>query len=283
MKEVVVMALIQMNFLSQSLMRNVPVNVILPVDKLSFPGMEKREEKPFKTLYLLHGIFDNYTSWISGTMIQRWAEEKNLAVVMPSGENMFYVDQEAAHNFYGEFIGKELVDITRKTFPLSKKREDTYIAGLSMGGYGALRNGLKYSDTFGCIAALSSALIIDGISERTDDIPSYIESRSYAESVFGDLEKVVESDKNPKWLVKKLKERNKNIPKIYLTCGKQDFLLDTNRELRNFLNEQGIEVTYVEEDGAHEWDFWNQSIRRVLDWLPLEDSQESIHGGNVGI
>ena len=259
MKEVVVMALIQMNFLSQSLMRNVPVNVILPVDKLSFPGMEKREEKPFKTLYLLHGIFDNYTSWISGTMIQRWAEEKNLAVVMPSGENMFYVDQEAAHNFYGEFIGKELVDITRKTFPLSKKREDTYIAGLSMGGYGALRNGLKYSDTFGCIAALSSALIIDGISERTDDIPSYIESRSYAESVFGDLEKVVESDKNPKWLVKKLKERNKNIPKIYLTCGKQDFLLDANRELRNFLNEQGIEVTYVEEDGAHEWDFWNQS------------------------
>lgn len=283
MKEVVVMALIQMNFLSQSLMRNVPINVILPVDKLSFPRMAKREEKPFKTLYLLHGIFDNYTSWISGTMIQRWAEEKNLAVVMPSGENMFYVDQEAAHNFYGEFIGKELVDMTRKTFPLSEKREDTYIAGLSMGGYGALRNGLKYSDTFGCIAALSSALIIDGITERTDDISFYIESRSYAESVFGDLEKVVESDKNPKWLVKKLKESGKDLPKIYLTCGKQDFLLDANRNLKDFLNDQGIEVTYVEEDGAHEWDFWNRAIRRVLDWLPLEDSQESIHGGNVGI
>ena len=113
------MALIQVNYLSECLMRTVPVNVILPVDKLTFPGMPKREEKPYKTLYLLHGIFGNYTDWVSGTKIQRWAEEKDLAVVMPSGDNMFYVNQEESHNFYGEFIGKELVDMTRKMFPLS--------------------------------------------------------------------------------------------------------------------------------------------------------------------
>jgi len=198
------MALIQVNFISQSLMRTVPIQVILPVDKIRFPGMPEREEKPFKTLYLLHGIFGNYTDWVSGTNIQRWAEEKNLAVVMPSGENGFYVDRAEEHNYYGEFIGKELVEITRKMFPLSRKREDTFIAGLSMGGYGALRNGLEYHETFGCIAGLSSAMIAEGIEKRTDDVPFFIESRTYAESLFGNLDEMAKSDKNPAWLAKKL-------------------------------------------------------------------------------
>lgn len=277
------MALIQVNYLSECLMRTVPVNVILPVDKLTFPGMPKREEKPYKTLYLLHGIFGNYTDWVSGTKIQRWAEEKDLAVVMPSGDNMFYVDQEDSHNFYGQFIGKELVDMTRKMFPLSRKREDTYIAGLSMGGYGALRNGLKYSETFGCIASLSGAMVVDHIAERTDDVPFFIDSRSFARSIFGDLDKAEESDKNPKWLVKKLKEEGKDIPRIYLTCGLQDSLLKANREMRDFLKEQGADVTYVEGEGAHEWDFWNRSIKDVLEWLPLEGSQAGMNSGNVGI
>ncbi len=277
------MALIQVNYLSECLMRTVPVNVILPVDKLTFPGMPKREEKPYKTLYLLHGIFGNYTDWVSGTKIQRWAEEKDLAVVMPSGDNMFYVNQEESHNFYGEFIGKELVDMTRKMFPLSRKREDTYIAGLSMGGYGALRNGLKYSETFGCIASLSGAMVVDHIAERTDDVPFFIDSRSFARSIFGDLDKAEESDKNPKWLAKKLKEEGKDIPRIYLTCGLQDSLLEANREMRDFLKEQGADVTYVEGEGAHEWDFWNRSIKDVLEWLPLEGSQAGMNSGNVGI
>ena len=115
------MALLQVNFISKSLMRTVPIQVILPVDRITLPGMPEREEKTYKTLYLLHGVFGNYTDWVSGTSIQRWAEERNLAVVMPSGDNMFYVDQEEAHNYYGEFIGRELVEITRKMFPLSKK------------------------------------------------------------------------------------------------------------------------------------------------------------------
>ena len=277
------MALIHVNFLSEALMRTVPVQVILPVDKMGVPGSTVREEKPFKTLYLLHGIFGNYTDWVSGTNIQRWAEERSLAVVMPSGDNMFYVDQKEGHNFYGEYIGRELVEMTRRMFPLSRKREDTYIGGLSMGGYGALRNGLKYSGTFGCIASLSGAMLIDDIAERTDDTASFIDSRTYAQSVFGNLEQAAESDKNPKWLVRRLKEEGKDIPKIYLTCGRQDSLLGPNREFRDFLKEQGVDVTYVEGDGGHEWDFWNRSIREGLEWLPLETCEAGINSGNVGL
>ena len=76
------MALIKVDFISKSLMRTVTINAIVPVDKLSLPGMPVREKKPFKTLYLLHGIFGNYTDWVTGTRIQRWAEENNLVVIM---------------------------------------------------------------------------------------------------------------------------------------------------------------------------------------------------------
>lgn len=278
------MALIQVNFISQSLMRTVPIQVILPVDKITFPGMPKREDKPFKTLYLLHGIFGNYTDWVCGTNIQKWAEEKDLAVVMPSGDNMFYVDQEASHTYYGEFIGKELVEITRKMFHLSDKREDTFIAGLSMGGYGAIRNGLKYHDTFGYIAGLSSALIIDGLAARTNEHPVFIERRDFAESIFGDLVLVKNSDRDPEWLVRKLKDEKAEFPKMYMACGTEDSLLGVNQKLRDILKEAKVDLTYEQGPGGHEWDFWNRYIKKVVDWLPVgEDAQAGINSGNVGI
>lgn len=276
------MALIQVNFISKSLMRTVPLNVILPVDKMTFPGMPQRGDKPYKTLYLLHGVFGNYTDWVSGTCIQRWAEEKDLAVVMPSGDNMCYVDQEKSHNLYGEFIGQELVEITRKMFPLSDKKEDTFIAGLSMGGYGALRNGLKYHNTFGCIGGLSSALIVEGMNKRTNDSPMFIDRRDFAESVFGDLSVVEEGDMNPAWLIKKLTKEGAALPKIYLACGTEDFLLEANRRLHEVMKEAGADVTYEEGPGGHEWDFWNRHIKKFLDLLPLEGTA-GINSGNVGI
>lgn len=95
------------------------------------------------------------------------------------------------------------MELTRRAFPLSRRREDTFIAGLSMGGYGAIRNGLKYHDTFGCIAGLSSAMIVDGLEARTNDTPNLIERKDFAERIFGDLARAKDSDMNPKWLVEK--------------------------------------------------------------------------------
>ncbi len=267
------MALLQVNFMSQSLMRTVPVNVILPVDTENAPSSSE-EQKPFQTLYLLHGIFGNYVNWLNKSRIQQWAEERNLAVVMPSGENSFYVDRLESHNLYGEFIGRELVDITRRMFPLSRKREDTFIAGLSMGGYGALRNGLKYHETFGCIAGLSSALITGSLEERTNDTSVLLERRDFAESIFGDLSKVKDSDMNPEWLVCRLINTGAPIPEIYLACGTEDPLLDPNRKFRDFLNEQDVPLTYEEGPGDHNWNFWNQYIQKVLEWLPLNQTIE---------
>ena len=146
------MALMQMEFKSETLKRTVSMNVILPIER--FRG-------PFPTLYLLHGLTDNYNGWLSYTRIRLWAEESGLAVVMPSGENSFYMDipvKDGCLGDFGEYIGREPVNVTREIFPLSPRREDTFLAGLSMGGFGACRNGLKYCETFGKVAILSGAL-----------------------------------------------------------------------------------------------------------------------------
>ena len=263
------MAYIQMSILSNYLMRTVSVNVILPIDKLVTPGMPEREEKPFKTLYLLHGVFGNCTDWVNHTRIQRYAEEHDLAVVMPSGDNSFYIDRPGGCNYYGEFIGKELVELTRKMFPLSHKKEDTYIGGLSMGGYGAIRNGLKYHDTFGAIISLSGALIIDDMPERDNETCDVVERRDFAEALWGDLDAVWESDKNPKYLVKEMIEEKKEFPMIYMACGDEDSMMDLNEDFYQFLCEHHVEVTYEVGQGNHDWEFWDTYIKRALEWLPI--------------
>ena len=117
------MAFLQVTLFSQSLMRTVPVNVILPADKMTFPGQPVRPEKPYPTLYLLHGVFGSCIDWVSGTRIQRFAEENDLAVVMPSGDNAFYVDQPKGHNNYGEFMAKTLSLLRTWTLRLSFMQE----------------------------------------------------------------------------------------------------------------------------------------------------------------
>ncbi len=277
------MAVLQMTLLSKTLMRTVPVTVLLPTDKMTFPGMPVREEKPYKTLYLLHGVFGSCNDWLFGSRIQRYAEEHDLAVVMPSGDNAFYVDQPAGNNFYGEFIGRELVELTRKMFPLSRRREDTFIGGLSMGGYGALRNGLKYSDTFGAIAVLSGAIHIEEMAKRTEEAPFFIESKSYAQVCFGDLSKLIGSDMDPRWLVQQLNMEGKPLPDIYMACGEQDSLLPVNMDMAAFLKKQGANITVETWPGGHEWDFWDAAIKKTIGWLPTEMSGLGVNSGNVGI
>lgn len=280
------MAVLQVNFMAETLGRTVPLMVILPTDKVYFADMPRREEgKPFKTLYLMHGIVGDCTDWLYGTRIRRWAEEKDLCVVMPSGDNAFYLDQPWAGNCYSEYIGKELVEFTRKTFPLSHKREDTYIGGLSMGGYGAIYNGLKYHDTFGAIVGLSSALVIDEEMPVEVENPRFPSERNdYKRSIYGpDLEEVVRSDKNPVNLVARLLEEKAQLPKIYLACGEDDFLFEKNNRFVSFLKEKGVDYTYETGPGSHEWDFWDTYIKRALEWLPLEDGASGRTSGNVGL
>ena len=273
------MATMKIEFFSQSLMRTVTVNAIVPVDKMII-GEKATKKKLYKTLYLLHGIFGNYTDWLHGTRIERWANERDLVVIMPSGDNTFYVDNELSREYYSKFIGEELVEFTRRLLPLSSKKEDTFIGGLSMGGYGALVNGLKYYATFGYICGLSSALKIeDFVNSKYQSNEMIINDRGYLESVFGDLDQLKGSDKDYEYLATLIDQKDK--PKIYLCCGEDDDLLKNNVDYHDFLREHHYDVTFEVGPGNHEWDFWDRYIKNILDWLPLDDKLQGINSGNV--
>ena len=272
------MALLQVSYLSKALFRTVPLYVILPSDKIDYRTFDyaNGRTKKFKTLYLLHGLLGDCSDWVNGTRIRRWAEEKNLAVVMPSGDNAFYIDYPKTKNNYSDFIGRELVDITRNMFPLSDKREDTYIAGLSMGGYGALRNGIIYSDTFSHVAGFSSAAhLFDG---KEHDARLMDE-----EGIFGDLKKAAKTDYNPTVAFDNLITENRPLPKFYISCGTEDGLYEANVEFRDFLIRKGADVTWDEEKRGHDWDFWDSQIKKTLDWLPLEGENLGLGSGNVKV
>lgn len=273
------MALLHCNFMSRSLGRPVPIQVVLPTDKMAGP-QGQAPQGPFKTLYLLHGIFGDETDWVCGTRLQSWAQDRNLAVVMPAGENSFYVDNPRASRLYGTYIGKELVDFTRRTFPLSAKREDTFIGGLSMGGFGAIVNGLQNPETFGAVCALSSALILDSMMENKEYTDFLMTNKGYYESVFGDLDQVRGSDMDYDALAEKVaKEPVK--PRFYMACGTEDGLIGVNRAFRDHLQGLGFDVTYEEGPGVHDWYFWDKYILKVMEWLPLDRPEQGISSGHV--
>lgn len=275
------MALVQVNFISKMLSRTVTFNAIIPLDKISFGEEEVAEAKPLKTLYLLHGAFGNYTDYLSGTRIQRWAEEHNIAVIMPSGENQFYVDKPSRGENYGAYVADELVEFTRKMFPLSHKKEDTFIAGLSMGGYGALINGLKYHETFSHIGAFSPGLMIDDIASCSELLSVTGWSMDFYDNAFGGIDTIKNSDKDYYYLIDQLLENKKEIPKIYLPIGTDDFLLESVRGFKSFVDKREVPLIYIEDDGGHEWDFWDKYVKNFLEWLPLEEKGNYLNSGNV--
>ncbi|PQP80174.1 acetylesterase [Paenibacillus sp. PCH8] len=262
------MAMIQVNFFSKSMRREVTFSALLPVDAPVIPGQADpgANREPLKSLYLLNGYSGSNTDWISYTRIRELSDRYRIAVFMPAGENHFYVDDEDKGDLHGEYVGQELVEFTRSLFPLSTKREDTYIGGLSMGGYGAIRNGLKYAEHFGKIIALSSAILPYKIANAEPGYSDGVANYQYFKRVFGDLDQLTGSDKDPEALVMRLKEANTSIPDIYMACGTEDFLLDVNQRFRDFLHQENVSLTYIESAGVHNWDFWNDYIVLALEW-----------------
>lgn len=256
------MAIMHVTFASQSLKRWTDFTVIVPLEK----GPEQTRETPerFPTLYLLHGYTGNCFDWCTGSNIRAYAEKNKIAVVMPSGENSFYLDDEKADIRYAGFLA-ELVEFTRKMFPLSETREETFIGGLSMGGFGALRNGFYYSELFGKVIGLSGAYIQDELADMKEE-GNGVAPRGYYERVFGDLKTAAGSDKNPLVCAQQAVKKG-TAPKVFMACGTEDFLISQNRAMQERLKQAGVSVDYFEGSGVHDWQFWNAWIEKAIDWL----------------
>ena len=250
------MAQITVSFFSNSLMRTVSFKMYIPNDhRKDIPREETQYSKRrMKTLLLLHG----YTGFGENWVPQYISEKYNFAVVMPDGENSFWLNGLSTGHKFCTYVGDELIHYLRTTFGLADCAENTYVMGLSMGGFGALHTALAYPDTFGKVSALSSALIVHEIAGMRPGEDNGVANYDYYHECFGDLDYVEESDSNPETLVKRLKDNNENIPEIFMACGTEDFLLENNRTFHSFLDSIGVKHIYLESKGSHDMTFWNE-------------------------
>ena len=264
------MALMHVDFFSRTLGMCMNMDVILPENTQGLIGMDGRADATFPTLYLLHGMSDDHTIWQRRTSIERYATEKGIAVVMPNGHLSFYTDMHVGMPYF-TFITKELPAICRSFFPnMSDRREDTFVAGLSMGGYGALKCGLRAPEVFSHAAALSACTDICELANGDIALAPYPE---YFEDLFGPAKEVKGSFNDLFQAAEDLRSSQLR-PRIYMWCGKEDFLWEQNKRMRKHLKKLGYDLTWEKSHGDHQWKYWDEKIQTVLDWLPLGGKED---------
>lgn len=258
------MALMHVDFFSDVLGIAVNMDVIVPQHSTRLIGMNTAKAGgPYPTLYLLHGLSDDHTIWQRRTSIERYVAGLPLAVVMPTVQRSFYTDQKEGYDYF-TFISEELPAVCEQFFDLSTAREDRFAAGLSMGGYGAMKLGLRCPDRYAAVASLSGALDIERRFREGADSPYARELRR----TFGTKKQFVGSDNDLFALAEKLAASDGARPAFFVCCGTEDGLIDENHDFIDAFGER-LNMTYEEGPGIHSWDFWDAWIQRVLEWLPL--------------
>lgn len=254
------MALLHLDFHSDVLGMAMNADVILPQKNTSLIGMATTREESFPTLWLLHGLSDDQTIWQRRTSIERYAAERGIAVVMPNAHRSWYTDMKYGGAYF-TYLTEELPAICASLFKsMSRKRENNFIAGLSMGGYGALKAALTYPERYSGAAALSGAV----------DIAAYVQGKKEADdpywyAILGDFDKVAGGKNDLFALAERAAE--KEHPRLFLWCGTEDHLIHANRRLRDHLAALGFDPVYKESEGDHSWRFWDLHIQDVLSFF----------------
>ncbi len=259
------MAFLEFNYYSKALTKRITVNVLLPEVNKSCEGVGIGDIKEYKTLYLYHGLSGNRTDWMRRTSIESYAEKYGIAVVMPEVDRSWYTDTCYDANYF-TFVSKELPDVCRGYFKgMSDKRDDNFVAGLSMGGYGALKVALTFPEKFGGCISLSGALDIT----RKNRTVNLSEWRSIFDfNMESPLE--LEGSKHDLYaLVRKKHEQGTEFPKMYIWCGTEDnpYLFKSNQLFHDLLDELNIEHFYKESEGNHSWGWWDMYIKEALGFL----------------
>lgn len=264
------MALIDIKLFSTTLLTNTDIRVVVPTPDEPFYSDETPFYKPgkkYQVLYLLHGAHGDCTVWTRNTGIERYAQAHKLIVVSASVTNSCYLDMAHGSRFM-TYMTKELPAFINSVFPVSTRPEDTFIAGISMGGYGTYRLALENPERFACAVSISGAL---DMASMVDSAPAGTPASLNFTDIFGEAP-VRGSDNDILALLKKRIAEGRPIPKLYQCCGTEDFLYRSNLQVKKELEKLPVDYTYDESPGIHNWDYWDPQIRKVLDWLPLADT-----------
>ncbi len=256
------MAHLRIDFFADSLALSTSMTVLLPQRTTTQIGMTgAASDGPPPVLYLLHGLSDDDTIWLRRTSIERYVAPLGLAVVMPQVHRSFYTDEHYGGRYW-TFLSEELPALVASWFQVSQRREDTFVAGLSMGGYGALKWALRQPERFAAAASLSGALHIGGT--RTGRVRP--EDPRLFDRVYGDADPAGTDDD----LLALLGRADAAaLPALYVCCGEQDELIGGNRVFVAACAAATIPVTSSFGPGEHDWAYWDDTIQDVLAWLPL--------------
>lgn len=258
------MAFIQCGFHSDVLGRACSMNVIIPQKATTQIGMtsSKSTRNYYPVLYLLHGLSDDHTIWCRRTSIERYAAEYDVVVVMPNADRSFYTDMKNGYRYW-TMLSEELPEIVCSFFPVSSQREDTFAAGLSMGGYGALKLALRRPDRFAGAVGLSSVTNIQRLLESAE----WERNRDELINIFGSVSEVISRGNDLFDLASKALNAPK-VPKILTICGTEDFLYQDNLAFRDHMRKINYpNYEYLEGPGSHQWNFWDQHIQNGLKFL----------------
>ncbi len=261
-----VLALVTINFFSTVLGMNTAMHVILPDRYPKATGKQRKE--PFPVLYLFHGGGDNHTKWLRYTAIERYAEKKQIAVVMPTTMQGWYTDMKYGYDFF-TFLSEELPEIIHRDFPkISTDPKDTFVAGLSMGGMGALKWAFVKPERVAAVASLSSSIDMTVSMERAMKRDGKLPDNM--RNIWGSPEEIKGTVDDVPYLIDQAIASGKPLPKVFIAVGTEDFTYQCNVDFKNKYENQ-LDLTYLEEPGTHSWEFWDRNIERVLNWLPLDD------------
>lgn len=247
--------------------RKMPYQVILPVNYFAKTETGRR----YSVLYLLHGLTGHFDNWTSRTDLIKAASTYDLIIVTPEGENGWYTDNLTKEgDKFESYIVKELIPEIDKRYRTLDRGDQRAIAGLSMGGYGAIKFGLKYPEMFRLVGSFSGAIGAASITEK--EIPGAIGKT--IDAIFGPAGSEIRKANDPFDLVRRATpERIKTYPFLYIDCGTEDFLLQNNRDFIALLVEKKIPHEYRQLPGAHNWIYWNNQLgefmrigRRTMGW-----------------
>lgn len=259
------MALMHVDFFSHVLGLNCQMDVILPQKNQGIGVEGNARTGRWPVLWLLHGASDDHTIWQRRTSIERYASTLGIAVIMPAVQLSFYTNMHYGGRYF-DFVADELPEIVRDFFDLSPDREDNWVAGLSMGGYGALKIGLSRPEQYSAIGCLSAGNFVYSDLPRHSQ-PGPMQNRFL--NVFGvrDLASVKGTEHDLFHLAEQAAAQGKPLPRIFHACGTEDFLLANARRTRDWFSVSEYNYTYREGEGAHTWEFWDEWIQVFLDWL----------------
>jgi S-formylglutathione hydrolase FrmB len=276
------MAWIQARFFSEMLNEAATIDVLLPYADAGIGVSESiwDGKTPLPVLYLLHGWSDDSSTWLRRTSLERYAANKRLAIVIPTLRRSLMADLPDEGYKYLSFLQYELPKVAGDFFKLSDKREETFLAGLSMGGYGAFKLALLQPEKYAAAASMSGALgfsytaeyFTNGkLNEKSEQLkrenPYIYKSLRDFVTHYGSFDSFAGSDDALGNLLEQNVKAEKALPSFYISVGREDFLYNDNRLFVERMADLAVPYEYKEFDGIHEWAVWDREIQTVLNWL----------------